>query len=123
MPLSPKQTSGLQMMLSGASNGAIAKALSIRPETASRWRSLPQFKDALAAAKDPDLTAEGPNIAFIKWRSYDVLISLLESDREDIRLRAASEVFKTWGTSLPPYTGPDQGSPSDDRPTASVQSE
>jgi hypothetical protein len=108
MPLSPKQQAGLQLMIGGASNGAVAKRLQIRPETASRWRQLPQFKDALASATDPDLTDGDANLTFLRWRGYDVLLGLLESEDEQIRLKASSEVFKLFGTRLPPYRGPDQ---------------
>jgi hypothetical protein len=96
------------MMMTGASNGNIAKRLQVRPETVSRWRQLPQFKDALASATDPDLTDGDANLTFLRWRGYDVLLGLLESEDEQIRLKASSEVFKLFGTRLPPYRGPDQ---------------
>ena len=108
MPLSPKQVTGLEMMLQGQSNGTIAKRLGIRPETASRWRQLPQFRDALENNHDPDKIDQDTNLTFLRWRSYDVLLSLLDSEDDSIRLRASSEVFKLFGTSLPRYQGPDQ---------------
>ena len=108
MPLSPKQVTGLQMMLEGQSNGQIAKRLGIRPETVSRWRQLPQFRDALENNNDPDKIDADTNITYLRWRSYDVLLSLLESEDDAIRLRAASETFKLFGTNLPRYQGPDQ---------------
>lgn len=108
MPLSPKQVTGLEMMLKGQSNGAVAKRLGIRPETASRWRQLPQFKDALENNDDPDKIDQDTNLTYLRWRSYDVLLGLLESPDDAIRLKASSEVFKLFGTRLPRYTGPDQ---------------
>ena len=108
MPLSPKQVTGLELMLQGQSNGVIAKRLGIRPETASRWRQLPQFRDALANNHDPDKIDADTNITYLRWRSYDVLLSLLESDDDAIRLKASSDVFKLFGTNLPRYQGPDQ---------------
>lgn len=111
MPLSKRQTKALHMLASGRTGGQTAKALGVRPETVSRWRQLPQFKDALASANDPDLADGDANITYMKWRSYDVLLAALESDSDQVRVKAAGEVFRLFGTTLPAYRGPDQEPP------------
>jgi hypothetical protein len=108
MPLSERQTKALRMLADGKTGGQTAKALGVRPETVSRWRQLPQFKDALASAHDPDLADGDVNITFMKWRSYDVLLAALESDSDAVRVKAAGEVFRLFGTHLPTYRGSDQ---------------
>ena len=117
MPLSPKQASGLQLMVAGKSNGDIAHALQVRPETVSRWRQLPAFVDALQSANDPSLVAADVNVTFAKWRAYDVLLALLDSDDDQIRLKAAAAIYSTWGTALPTYRGPDAEPKSDEEAT------
>ena len=106
MPLSPTQTQALQLLAAGKTNGQTAKAVGVRPETIGRWRKLPQFQDAMQSANDPSLGDQDTNLVFLKWKAYDTLSSLLESDDESVRLRAAAEVYKVWGTNLPRYVGP-----------------
>lgn len=117
MPLSPTQTQALHLLASGKTNGQAAKAVGVRPETIGRWRKLPQFDDALKAAADPGLNDADSNLVFLKWKAYDTLSSLLESDDETVRLRAASEIYKTWGANLPKYQGP-HAEPKPDEETA-----
>ena len=108
MPMNERQTSALRMLRAGKAGGQIARELKVRPETVSRWQQLPAFQDALAASKDGDLDDQDTNLVYLKWRAFDTLSSLLESNDESVRLRAAAEIYRTWGTSLPRYTGPDQ---------------
>ena len=106
MALNVKQTEALKLLIAGRTGGQVAKALSVRPETVSRWRQLPAFIDALASANDPELTDGDANITFLKWKSYDALISALESDSDAVRVKAAGEVFRLFGARLGRYTGP-----------------
>lgn len=106
MPLSPTQTQALQLLVAGKTNGQAAKACGVRPETVGRWRKLPQFQDAIQSANDPSLTDQDTNLIFLKWKAFDTLSTLLESDDESVRLKAAAEVYKVWGTHLPRYSGP-----------------
>lgn len=106
MPLSPTQTQALHLLASGKTNGQAAKVVGVRPETIGRWRKLPQFDDALKAAADPDLTDMDANVTHAKWAAFDTLMGLLQNDDPGIQLRAAAEIYKTWGTSLPKYHGP-----------------
>jgi hypothetical protein len=106
MPLSPTQTQALQLLAAGKTNGQAAKAVGVRPETIGRWRKLPQFQDAMASANDPDLIDMDANVTHAKWAAFDTLMGLLQSDDPNIQLRAAAEIYKTWGTALPKYQGP-----------------
>lgn len=113
MPLSQKQTEALKLLIDGKTAGQAAKAVGVRPETISRWKALPAFKDALAGAGDASLTDHDINVTHAKWRAYDTLVSLLDSDDEGVQLKAAAEIYRTWGTALPVYGGPDQQPPDD----------
>ena len=107
MALSTKQTEALKLLIAGKTAGQAAKAVGVRPETVSRWKALPAFTDALASTDDADLTNHDINVTHAKWRAYDALVTLLDSDDEAVQLKAA-EIFRTWGTTMPPYRGPDE---------------
>ena len=106
MALNVKQTEALKLLIAGRTGGQVAKALAVRPETISRWKQLPAFVDALASANDPELTDGDANITFLKWKSYDALVTALESDSDTVRVKAAGEVFRLFGTRLGQYHGP-----------------
>jgi len=108
MALSTKQTEALKLLIAGKSAGQAAKAVGVRPETVSRWKALPAFRDALAAVSDSDLTNHDINVVHAKWKAYDCLVTLLDSDDEAVQLKAAAEIYRTWGTAMPPYRGPDE---------------
>jgi hypothetical protein len=113
MALSTKQTEALRLLIAGKTAGQAAKATGVRPETVSRWKALPAFRDALAATNDSDLTDHDINVVHAKWRAYDTLVTLLDSDDEGVQLKAAAEIYRTWGTAMPPYRGPDEQPPED----------
>ena len=117
MPLNIKQTEALRLLIAGRTGGQVAKSLGVRPETVSRWKRLPAFVDALASANDPELADGDANITFLKWRSYDVLLGALESDSDTVRVKAAGEVFRLFGTRLGQYSGP-AAEPKPDEETA-----
>ncbi len=62
MALSTTQTEALKLLIAGKTAGQAAKAVGVRPETVSRWKALPAFKDALASANDTDLTDHDINV-------------------------------------------------------------
>ena len=105
MPLNHQQSEALRHLLAGKTHGQTAKIVGCRPETVGRWRKLPAFVDALKAATDPDLTDADTNITYLKWKSYDTLLSALESDSDTVRVKAAGEVFRLFGTRLGQYQG------------------
>ena len=96
------QTRAIQLILQGKNNQQIADAIGVSRQTVSFWQNQDEnfqtaLKDEIKAWQD----AQRAKFASVIDTAYESLISLLQSDDPQIRLKAAVEVLKRDRSSHP----------------------
>jgi transposase-like protein len=87
--ISTKQETAIAALLSASSITAAAKEAGLGEKTLRRWLKDEGFKRALDEARREVLAQTIANLLRASSRAVNVLIGLLESEAEGIRLRAA----------------------------------
>ena len=96
------QTRAIPLILQGKNNQQIADALGISRQTVSFWRNQDkEFQTALNEEIKASQDAQRAKFDTILDAAYESLISLLQSDDPQIRLKAAVEVLKRDRSSHP----------------------
>jgi hypothetical protein len=92
-PLTPKQTAAIAALLSHRRLDEAAEACGLSTSTLQRWMVLPQFQEALQQGSRNLLGAAISDLLRATSRATEVLIELLESEREGTRLKAAIAIY------------------------------
>ena len=86
--LNEKQLIAVHLLASGVKASVIAKHLSIREETLSRWRQIDEFKDALEDATEAILREIDETHKNLLIRSQDVISEALNNEELDLFKKA-----------------------------------
>ena len=86
--LNEKQLIAVHLLASGVKASVIAKHLSIREETLSRWRQIDEFKDALENATEAILREIDETHKNLLIRSQDVISEALNNEELDLFKKA-----------------------------------
>jgi predicted transcriptional regulator len=94
-----EQEAVLTAMLSGMSQKDAAAAGGVTPETVSRWLGEPfgAFNEELDARRTALRIANQAKLRQLAAKAVDAIETLLESESESVRLRAACAVLKSCG--------------------------
>jgi hypothetical protein len=92
--LTPRQQALIASLLCHGELKKAAQAVNVPYRSAKRWAQLPHFKAALTQARDEGLAGAHRLLSDCAVKAADVLRSLLHSESERTRLRAAVEVLK-----------------------------
>lgn len=96
------QTRAIQLILQGKNNQQIADAIGVSRQTVSSWQNRDdKFKEELNHEIKAWQDAQNAKFAGVLDAAYESLISLLQSDDPQIRLKAAIEVLKRHRSSHP----------------------
>ena len=86
--LNEKQLIAVHLLASGVKASVIAKEISIREETLSRWRQIDEFKDALEDATEAVLREIDETHKNLLIRSQDVISEALNNEELDLFKKA-----------------------------------
>ena len=86
--LNEKQLIAVHLLASGVKASVIAKQLSIREETLSRWRQINEFKDALEGATEAVLREIDETHKNLLIRSQSVINAALNNEELDLFKKA-----------------------------------
>ena len=86
--LNEKQLIAVHLLASGVKASVIAKEISIREETLSRWRQIDEFKDALEDATEAVLREIDETHKNLLISSQNVISEALYNDELDILKKA-----------------------------------
>ncbi len=96
------QTRAIQLILEGKNNQQIADEIGVSRQTVSFWRNRDEeFQTALNEEIKASQDAKRAKFDTILDAAYESLISLLQSNDPQIRLKAAVEVLKREGHRTP----------------------
>ena len=86
--LNENQLVAVHLLASGVKASVIAKKLSIREETLSRWRQIDEFKDALEEAKEVVLREIDETHKNLLISSQDIINEALNNEELDLHKKA-----------------------------------
>ena len=94
--LKDKQMIAILHILAGKTDAEVAETVGVARETISRWRNHDaDFKTELRQSRETQLESHLTTISNVNKKAVDVLEDLLDSDDEQVRLRAAMHLLKT----------------------------
>jgi hypothetical protein len=107
--LTPIQLQAISLLITGLSDSAVAKKLSINRKTINRWRLFdPLFASRLNRMRKAIWANTIDRLRSLLPKSVAILAKALASDNTSHQLRAAIQLLKIAGASrLAPRTGPD----------------
>ncbi len=100
--MSANQNRAIQLILDGKNNRQIADDIGVSRQTVSLWRNHNEhFRNKLQSEFEARTVAQSAKFASILDTAYDSIMTLLQSDDPQIKLKAAVEVLKRHRSSHP----------------------
>ena len=94
--LKDQQLLAIPLIVAGKSDAQVAEAIGVARETVNRWRNHDfDFQRELRQSREAHLDSHMMALTRVNKKAVDVLENLLDSDDEQIRLRAAMHLLKT----------------------------
>ena len=94
--LKDQQMLAIPHILAGKSDAQVAEAVGVSRETVNRWRNHDQdFKNELSQSRVAHINARISALSSVNTKAIEVMEELLDSDDEQIRMRAAMHLLKT----------------------------
>lgn len=87
-----RQRAILPLLVSGETIEEACRVASVNRTTFYRWMRQPHFKDALTSARDEAFVGAMARLKSTLTQAADTLVSLLQSNDENIKLRTADRV-------------------------------
>lgn len=103
-PVHPRRQRAYELLAAGVGLRAIGRELKVKHDTVIAWRDSPEGQREVAviasnlkAVRDAALIAAEKRLGALAARAVDTLAELLESDDENVRLRAATAIADRGG--------------------------
>ena len=94
--LKDQQMLAIPHILAGKSDAQVAEAVGVARETVNRWRNHDEdFQDELSQSRVAQVNARVIALSSVNTKAIEVMEELLDSDDEQIRMRAAMHLLKT----------------------------
>ena len=94
--LKEQQMLAIPHILAGKSDAQVAEAAGVARETVNRWRNHDKaFQDELSQSRVAQVNAQVIALSSVNTKAIEVMEELLDSDDEQIRMRAAMHLLKT----------------------------
>ena len=94
--LKDQQMLAIPHILAGKSDAQVAEAVGVARETVNRWRNHDNnFQDELSQSRVAQVNARVIALSSVNTKAIEVMEELLDSDDEQIRMRAAMHLLKT----------------------------
>ena len=94
--LKDQQLLAIPLILAGKTDAEVAEAVGVSRETVNRWKNHDHdFQRELRESREAHLDSHMMALTRVNKKAVDVLENLLDSDDEQIRLRAAMHLLKT----------------------------
>ena len=94
--LKDQQMLAIPHILAGKSDAQVAEAVGVSRETVNRWRNHDEdFQDELSQSRRAQINARVIALSSVNTKAIEVMEELLDSDDEQIRMRAAMHLLKT----------------------------
>jgi hypothetical protein len=92
--LSEQQITAIESLISGSTKLAAAKLVGVTPQTLSAWLRSPEFVAQLNSRRKDVHAANTERMRGMATKALDVVEQALESESEQLRLKAAGQVLK-----------------------------
>ena len=94
--LKDQQMLAIPHIVAGKSDAQVAEAVGVARETVNRWRNHDEdFQDELSQSRVAQVNARVIALSSVNAKAIEVMEELLDSDDEQIRMRAAMHLLKT----------------------------
>jgi DNA-binding XRE family transcriptional regulator len=94
--LKEQQMLAIPHILAGKSDAQVAEAVGVARETVNRWRNHDRdFQDELSQSRVAHIDARVIGLSSVNAKAIEVMEEFLDSDDEQIRMRAAMHLLKT----------------------------
>ena len=94
--LKEQQMLAIPHILAGKSDAQVAEAVGVARETVNRWRNHDEdFQDELSQSRVAQVDARVIALSSVHAKAFEVMEEFLDSDDEQIRMRAAMHLLKT----------------------------
>ena len=94
--LKEHQMLAIPHILAGKSDAQVAEAVGVARETVNRWRNHDRdFQDELSQSRVAHIDARVIGLSSVNTKAIEVMEEFLDSDDEQIRMRAAMHLLKT----------------------------